>query len=109
MLLVFLALEALVRIHVLTAFLFSPFAFASYTTAIFGWDKTVDIIKRSVPADEHCPASPSKWILVGHSMGTMVIENVSASTPFAQRVTYPCLAEKDQLRAVFLPLVAYTP
>ncbi|CAM9500507.1 unnamed protein product [Ascophyllum nodosum] len=45
-----------------------------FDLAYYGWDRVGDVMARSEPSDENCPASPTKWVLVGHSMGTVAIE-----------------------------------
>ncbi|CAN0344506.1 unnamed protein product [Laminaria digitata] len=47
-----------------------------FNLANFGWERIGDIMAHSRPEGENCPVSPTKWVLVGHSMGTVAIEKV---------------------------------
>ena len=33
-------------------------------------------MEHSLPEGESCPVSPTKWVLMGHSMGTVAVEKV---------------------------------
>lgn len=43
--------------------------------AFYGWDTAGKIIKRPPRADR--PVAPTKWVLVGHSLGSMGVAAVS--------------------------------
>lgn len=50
--------------------------FLSASASNFGWERIGDIMEHSLPEDESFPVSPTKWVLMGHSMGTVAVEKV---------------------------------
>lgn len=56
--------------------------FAQTRAALFGWERARDIVTLSNPPGEGCSESPSKWLFVGHSAGTIAIENVSTQARY---------------------------
>ncbi|CAM9500439.1 unnamed protein product [Ascophyllum nodosum] len=61
-----------------------------FDLAFYGWDRVGDIMaRRAEPEGENSPASPTKWILVGHSIGTIAIEKFySANSERVDGVVY---------------------
>lgn len=53
----------------------------NFNLATFGWERIGDIIEHSKPEGDNCPVSPTKWVLVGHSMGTMAVERFYTKSP----------------------------
>lgn len=51
------------------------------TLAIYGMEYALDIMK--LPREQGGPAAPTKWLMIGHSMGGIGILNVSKNKPIS--------------------------
>lgn len=56
-----------------------PFARApAPLSANFEWERIGEVVAPTEPKAENCPATPTKWVLAGHSLGSLAMEKVCA-------------------------------
>eukprot|EP00752_Nemacystus_decipiens_P016500 g14749.t2 len=89
--------DAIVGVIIIPAALVSPFAYSilarslaqrgypsfvvrlPFNLAFYGWTTPGKIMKR--PLQEDAPKPPTKWVLVGHSLGTLGVELFTEARP----------------------------